>query len=429
MLNKINLMRVFFSGISRTLSSIIIIVLNFYLINTKGIDTAGMFIYLFSVIMFFSAISRRGFDLIILKNSALNRYIRYKKTKLSPLQYSKRKIMLSTCLCIFFAIVLILSSFDQIDKNIFFKVVLICFSIFFINRVHFFGYYLQGISKSELGIFIINGLYPFIIFLLTIISNNFLEDENVILLLFFSSLISFLFIYVINYFYKNEILYSKLDEISSKSVKISSRIYFYSKISNTIILWGPSIVAGYMFSNELVNIISISQRIGMAISMPLTVIATVLMPKISKAYVRSDFDGLRKTFWGAYNLIILVTFILVLIIIALFQHTDIFDIFQKDYDAINAVKVFYTFILAYIIFNLRGLSGNFLDMTNHEDKNMITGLVQCLSFVIFNYFLFYIGIYSIPISVLIAFVTGNFCVFLFLLSKHNYIFFQKNKYG
>lgn len=388
-----------------------------YIITHKlGKDVYGLVTLAFSFLMILSVISRFGLDINLMRIISQKGLHANKKTYI-------KSIITSTIIGLCLAVIVYCSA-NVISNKIFKKpefesylewvaFTIPIWSIILINSSIFRGLKLNFLYAffNSFGRFFFSALI-LILFLFGFKSDN----PHYAIIAHFLGLVLLLigsFVFIVKYF-KTKPSVKPTKESTFYSFLRTSTPMFMSTSIIILLAWLDKMFLGYFTNEDDIAIYDISIRIAALIGFTLEALNSILIPKISEAFGKNDFERMQKEITFSAKLNFYISSVLFIVILCFSKF--ILNIFSNEFIIGQTVLVICCF--GQLINSFSGPVGNILQMTGHHKlftKIMAVALFIniCLNIILIKLY----GMEGAAIAMVVSLVFWNFTSSFYIYKK------------
>ncbi len=368
---KANMMSNYFSiFLSRLISGFSLIFLSFYIANIFGVSDSGFFNLFWTVLMFFSILSKYGNDYLSLKKIGI--YAKNKEEKSSTF-FINRTVSFIILICI--VVLLLYQSlsylnffdlfFDKKEK-LAFSFAAYCILPF--TLVIFFASILKGFqSKSAAYILDQGGIALSLLLLVFLCEFNIYTDLPYFFWIGSSIILVFLFVNIQSHYSKifNTSWSFKLYLNKIKDSFRDANSYFFLTFSDFILYWSPIIFISFFNNLFETGVYSNILRLSQIIVFFMAIINTLLAPKLAAELNKKTIDNYKLKeilqYSIRYNIYIgVVIFLFIILVTPLILNFINIDLYKY-------IWVIVFLYLAQLIKLLNGPTIYFLTMSSNGD--------------------------------------------------------------
>lgn len=378
-----------------------------------GADSYGYITLAFSIMMILSVICRLGFDLNLTRIFAQDNFAKNNGI------YSQA-ILISLLLGVFFC-GLIYFNAEYISIKIFGKPEFVKYlewtsftiplwSIILINSGVF-----RGLRKN-LYYSLFNSFGRFFLTTITLIVLIYLYDFRFGYTPAIAHFIGLLLLCLISFL----LIKRTLGTFSLKSEKKFIdffKVSFPMFLSTSLIIlltWTDKLFLGYFVTGSEIGIYDVSLRLAALIGFTLEALNSILVPKISEAFAKKDFDRMQKeiTFSAKINFYFSMAVFVFLVLFSKF----ILSFFGDEF--ISGRKILFICCLGQLVNSFSGPVGNILQMTGYQ--KLFTKIIFCaflINLILNPLLINFIGTKGAAITFVVSMIFWNFASSYFVYKK------------
>lgn len=369
-----------------------------YITRNLGADMSGSFFFLYSIILFFSNVSRCGFDNVFIRyispnSEAVNRF------HISQVAINGLTIILTfSLICTFLLLCVFRVNFFGLilsDKEIF-TYSLVLWTIPLITLVQSSSFLFQATGNFVVATLIFNVLVnSFFLGLMSVSSAPELSDILYQLLLAASlAFIVCLILFLFRFQYTMPSAFRDLLQL----LKVAFPMWL-TLITNQLLYYLPIFIGGIWLIGEDVAFLSVSQRMSMFLFFFLVAINYVTSPRLSRALYANDIDRAQKIVSGVtYSSLAISIFCILAILIGA---PYILTIFGAEF--VSATGILSIYMIAQI-FSVAAGCADIVLLFSKQQKWVGRASLMTLSFsiVIYPVCIHYYGAIGAAVGVLLS---------------------------
>lgn len=273
-----------------------------FIIRVLGMESYGLYVFVFSIITYFSAVINYGFDMPAMKSIAENQQNKHEMEKTIS-EVISTKIVLQVFVTLLFLIMLFTIPFFLDNKWIFIFTFINTFAIMLLPQ-----WYFQGVQKMKIVTYIQFGLkvvsVPFIFILLKDPSDNWIYALIISMTNLLSSIFSVFYIVKYDQFHLKLSSFSEVKNWLKKSLP-----FFWTNSVNILKMQSATIVVGSFFGFKEVALYDLAYKIFQIPVLFLTSVNTAIFPKIAQ---KINFHKIKKIIRNEFFVSILIVIVMVL---------------------------------------------------------------------------------------------------------------------
>ncbi|MEE2729671.1 MAG: hypothetical protein VYA55_02560 [Pseudomonadota bacterium] len=381
---------------------------------------SGEFFLTLTLVTVFSALSRLGLDNTLIKNVA-NHTTSQSIDNPTNLLASSAKLFL----CAYAIVVLLTLAITHtlgsislpmpLDTTAIYQM-LLC--MFMVSISSLCSSYLIGSSRGLIGSFLLSGLTPLIAALLILAIGDSVPPFQIYMAACLITMSCAIFTIV----KCGTLEFSQPSSLSLLSLAKKSYTFWIIILMQLFIVWSSHLIAAFLLDLEQIALLSVAQRVSMAISFTLIGANFVLAPRFSRYSAKNDYQSLKKISQVSTRALVIAT-LPVYFGILLFSD-EILGFFGTEY--VGAKPLLILLCSAQLFSICCGSVGYLLMMTNSA-KSQRNSLVFCAFIVlasspilIYNY-----GALGAAIATSAGIISQNFLSALLVRKKLGFFTFGK----
>lgn len=273
-----------------------------FIIRTLGMESYGLYVLVFSIITYFSAVINYGFDMPAMKSIAENQLNKSELEKTIS-EVISAKITLQVFITVLFIVMLFTIPFFKENIWIFVLTFINTFAVMLLPQ-----WFFQGVQKMKIVTYIQFGLkilsIPFILFLLNSPEDNWIFALIVSMTNLLASILSVLYIRIYEQLQLKIASHSEIMKWLKNSLP-----FFWTNSVNILKMQSATIVVGSLFGLKEVALYDLAYKIFQIPVLFLTSVNTAIFPKIVQKF---NFPRIKKIIKNEFLFSILIVLMMVI---------------------------------------------------------------------------------------------------------------------
>lgn len=412
------------SFLAKIVSVFLGLLINYIIANNYGAGMVGILSLIMSILLIASLFTTFG-----MQDAIIKLILEFKNKHQIPFfEVYKNSIIISILLSFIIGMSLFYGS-EFIALKIFADISLSTFVVYLSIFLFFYTFHQINVatvrSLKEVKIFAFFELLPNLIMIVLLLLFSYLSDDfyipiyaylfSLFVLFCFSSLIIYR-IYIqerksIKHIYNKSLIKIRLILKNSFPMLLTSSMFIIASQIDIFML-------GFLTTVEEVGVYSIANKIAVMVTFITVAINSMSAPEFSDLYNKGRINDLQYVAQKTTKLIFFTTFPIIIILGFLGKY--ILNIFGESF--IIGYSVLLLLLLGQSLNAMLGSTGNFLNMTNNQNKLMFFVLIALILNIILNYMLIPMyGINGAAFSTMISVISWNILATIFIYKKFGFM--------
>lgn len=412
------------SFISKIISVLLGLWINFIIANLYGADIVGTLSLIMSIILMASLVTTFG-----MQDAIIKLIFEFKnKYNIPFFKVYEKTLKVSLCLTVLVSLILIFFN-DFIAIKIFGKENISSFITYIAFLLLFYTIHLINSatvrSLKRIKTFAIFEILPNLMMLLCMLFLTYLS--NYMYIPIYAYLLSIFLLFIISSLVVVNIVVQEKEKLVGEYIKEQPKYKIILKTSFPMMLTSSMFIVasqvdifmlGILKSTSDVGVYAIANKIAIIVTFITVAINSMIAPEFSDLYNKNKIQELQYVSQKSTKLIFFATIPIILLLILLGKY--ILGIFGSVF--ITGYTVLLLLLLGQSINALLGSTGNFLNMTNNQNKLMMFVSFSLILNIILNYlFIPIYGINGAAFATMVSVIVWNVLATLYIYKKFGFV--------